>query len=120
MSRKRNKQPGVKGSRTTKNPEPEPQIMEQMVNSNSQSKYLNLSRSKNKKEDTICHCPTCNDSRYEFFNKVSENGDCIYIPPFEELKGGKIYVSLDAISDIEKEELWKRLGPSLKKDFEEN
>ncbi len=65
--------------------------------------------------NTICNCPTCFDSRYEKFNEVGR--DSIYAPPFEELKGGKIYVSLDAISDIEKEELWKRLGPSLNKNI---
>jgi hypothetical protein len=73
--------------------------------------YKGFSSSKNKKKDFLCYCPTCKDSRYEFFNKVSENGDSIYIPPFEELKGEKIYVSLDAMSNIEKEELLKRLGP---------
>ena len=73
---------------------------------------------KRKKKDNICGCYACRDSRYEKFNVVDE--DCIYSPPFEELKGGKVFVSLDAISDIESEELWKRLGPSLKKDLDEN
>ena len=58
--------------------------------------------------NTKCNCPTCLDSRYEKFNRVDE--DSIYSPPFEELKGGKIFVSLDEISATEKEELFKRFG----------
>lgn len=72
--------------------------------------YKGLSRYKKEKKDPVCECPTCKDSRYELFNKVSENGDSIYIPPFEELKGGQIFVNIDAISDTEREELFKRLG----------
>jgi hypothetical protein len=44
------------------------------------------------------------------FNVVAEDGDSIYSPPLEELKGGQIYVSEDKISDIVNEDLDKRLG----------
>lgn len=64
-------------------------------------------------QEIKCNCPKCNDSRYEIMD-----GDSDYFPPFEELKGGKISVSLGTISDIEREELFKRLGPAAKNNFE--
>lgn len=52
---------------------------------------------------------------YEKVNYVSENGDSIYAAPTEESRGGQAYYSLNVIREIVKEELDRRLGPSLNK-----
>lgn len=68
----------------------------------------------------VSHCPTCkcndNDSSYEFFSFVHEDSVSDYPAPIDELPGGKVFVSLDVISDTEKEGLWKRFGPAQNRD----
>jgi hypothetical protein len=53
---------------------------------------------------------------YEKVNYISDNGDSIYAAPIEDLPGGgQAYYSLNVIREIIKEELDRRLGPSLNK-----
>ena len=56
------------------------------------------------------------NKKYEVRNHVSDNGDSISAVPIKELPGGQIYVSENKIRDIVKEELDRRLGPSLNKE----
>ena len=50
------------------------------------------------------------DTKYEELNIRSENGESIYSPPIDELKGGQVYVSEDKIRNIVNKVLDKRLG----------
>jgi hypothetical protein len=52
------------------------------------------------------------NKKYEIANFISDNQDSVYAAPVEELPGGQVYYSLDAIKEIVNEELDKRLGPS--------
>lgn len=49
---------------------------------------------------------------YETFNVVTDDGDSIYSPPFEELATceGQVFFSEDKIAEIVHKELDKRLG----------
>jgi hypothetical protein len=49
-------------------------------------------------------------NKYEEINIGSENGESIYSPPIDELKGGQVYVSEDKTRNIVNEVLDKRLG----------
>lgn len=56
-----------------------------------------------------------NKRKFEYANCVSENGDSIYSPEFEERNGGQVFVNESKIRDIVKDELDKRFGPSINK-----
>ena len=54
-----------------------------------------------------------NRKKYELFNAVSETGDSIYSPQYEEvikLDGGLMYVAEDKIREIVKDELTKHFN----------
>jgi hypothetical protein len=68
-----------------------------------------MSNSENKKDKNIFPSKILN---YEHASCISETGDSIYSPEFEERNGGQIFVNESKIRDIIKEELDKRLGPS--------
>jgi hypothetical protein len=65
----------------------------------------------NHKKTYHCSTCTCNDSEYETFNIIHKDSIAHYTAPLDELRGGKLFVSLDSISEEERNELWKRLGP---------
>ncbi len=53
---------------------------------------------------------------YESFNVVSETGDSIYSPPFEELtiaeeSEGQVFISMDKMEDFVNQLIQHRLGP---------
>jgi len=60
---------------------------------------------------------TNNDTKkYESFNIVSETGDSIYSPPFEELtiaeeSEGQVFISMDKMEDFVNQLIQHRLGP---------
>ena len=64
--------------------------------------------------DKSSKCPFCGGritTGYELFNKVHEDSVSDYYPEFDELKGGQIFVNLNSISEEERLEISKRLGP---------
>lgn len=70
----------------------------------------------------VSHCRTCkcNGSEYETFNIVHKDSIAHYTAPLDELRGGKLFVSLDSISQEEKLELTKRFGYPTAKSIEED
>ena len=69
-------------------------------------------KNNNKKDNNIFPSNVFN---YEHANCITETGDSIYSPEFEERQGGQIFVNESKIRDIVKEELDKRFGPSINK-----
>ena len=55
-----------------------------------------------------------NTQKYESFNVVSETGDSIYSPPFEQLPRGQIFYSESIIREIVRQELATAIGMLVK------
>jgi hypothetical protein len=116
---RRGRPPTHQNSTTGKEPE--------IDNVSRNNKYKSLSQfpkesnGRSKRKDIECNCYCCRDSRYEKFNQVDEDGDSVYAISLEDLpQNGRTYIALDTtISETEREELWKRLGPSQKNNLED-
>jgi hypothetical protein len=72
-------------------------------------KDTNIVETKRKKSHSVT-----SNKKYESFNIVSETGDSIYSPSFEELpNGGQIYVSLTQIQEIIREIVRQELAAAI-------
>jgi hypothetical protein len=75
----------------------------------------NIVKNKRKKSHSVT-----SNKKYESINIVSETGDSIYSPQYEEFTtlddGGQAYYSETVIEEIVKRRIDQRLGPSLNND----
>ena len=69
----------------------------------------NIVQNKRKKSHSVT-----SKKKYELINVVSETGDSIYSPPFEELPRGQIFYSESIIREIVRQELATAIGILVK------
>ena len=73
----------------------------------------NIMENKRKKSHSVT-----SKINYELFNVVSETGDSIYSPSFEELPRGHIFYSESIIREIVRQELAAAIGVLVKSENE--